>query len=122
MYYTRILPKLIVGSQPQNVDDVSRLHHEEGVDVILNLQQDHDMAYWGIDLHPIKERCDHHGVRHYRRPVCGFSCSHVVKDWPIPSRSFCSAVKWHLGRDLGFQAALSSHRVAAQQPVVCVKA
>lgn len=78
MYYTRILPKLIVGSQPQSVDDVSRLHHEEGVEVILNLQQDHDIAYWGIDLHPIQERCHHHGVRHYRRPVRGVACSPVA--------------------------------------------
>ncbi|KAL4390108.1 hypothetical protein AHAS_Ahas03G0112100 [Arachis hypogaea] len=49
---------------------------------ILNLQQDHDVEYWGIDLKSITRRCHELDVRHMRRPdkpqFCGLSCVEFV--------------------------------------------
>lgn len=69
MYYTRIHLQLIVGSQPQSPEDIDHLVNVEGVSTILNLQQDHDIGYWGIDIEKIRKRCEEVGVKHYRRPV-----------------------------------------------------
>ncbi|CAI5461465.1 unnamed protein product [Closterium sp. Yama58-4] len=72
MYYTRIAQHLLVGSQPQSPDDIERLQREEEVAVVLNLQQDHDIAYWGVDIHRITHHCRQLGLRHYRRPAVDF--------------------------------------------------
>lgn len=69
MNYTLITEDLIVGSQPQKVEDINHLKEVENVAYILNLQQDSDVAYWGVDLQSIIERCKEIGIRHMRRPV-----------------------------------------------------
>lgn len=50
MDYTRLTPNLIVGSQPQKVEDIDKLKEKEGVTVILYLQKDIDIECWEIDL------------------------------------------------------------------------
>lgn len=69
MNYTLITDKLIVGSQPQKPEDIDHLKQEENVAYILNLQQDKDIEYWGIDFQSILKRCKELGIRHMRRPV-----------------------------------------------------
>lgn len=69
MNYTVIADNLIVGSQPQKPEDINFLKEEEGVAYILNLQQDKDVEYWGIDLQSIIERCKEIGIHHMRQPV-----------------------------------------------------
>lgn len=69
MNYTLITEDLIVGSQPQKVEDIDHLKEEENVRYILNLQQDKDVEYWGVDLQSIINRCKEIGIRHMRRPV-----------------------------------------------------
>lgn len=69
MNYTVIADNLIVGSQPQKPEDINFLKEEEGVAYILNLQQDKDVEYWGINLQSIIERCKELGIRHMRQPV-----------------------------------------------------
>lgn len=69
MNYTLITENLIVGSQPQKVEDIDHLKEEENVSCILNLQQDRDVDYWGIDLQSIINRCTELGIHHIRRPV-----------------------------------------------------
>ena len=73
MNYTLITDNLIVGSQPQKPEDIDHLKQEENVAYILNLQQDNDVQYWGIDLQSIIKRCKQLGIRHMRRPVSRFS-------------------------------------------------
>ncbi|QHN80538.1 Phosphoglucan phosphatase LSF2 [Arachis hypogaea] len=68
MNYTLIIDNHIVGSQPQKPEDIDHLKKEEGVTYILNLQQDKDVEYWGIDLKSITRRCHELDVRHMRRP------------------------------------------------------
>lgn len=82
MNYTLITEKLIVGSQPQKAEDVDHLKEEENVAYILNLQQDKDIEYWGIDLQSVVDRCQQIGIRHMRRPVSSSSstsslCKHI---------------------------------------------
>lgn len=74
MNYTLIRDELIVGSQPQKPEDIDHLKKEENVAYILNLQQDKDIEYWGIDLESIVRRCKELGIRHMRRPVRNISC------------------------------------------------
>lgn len=69
MNYTLITDNLIVGSQPQKPEDIDHLNKEENVAYILNLQQDKDVEYWGIDLKSIIRRCHELGIGHMRRPV-----------------------------------------------------
>ncbi|XP_065870739.1 phosphoglucan phosphatase LSF2, chloroplastic isoform X2 [Euphorbia lathyris] len=69
MNYNLITDNLIVGSQPQKPEDIDHLKHEENVTYILNLQQDKDIEFWGIDLQSIVKRCRELGIRHMRRPL-----------------------------------------------------
>jgi hypothetical protein len=69
IYYTRILDNVLVGSQPQTPADIDRLHNEEGVRAILNLQQDKDIEYWGVDINSITKRCEELGIVYMRNPV-----------------------------------------------------
>ncbi|KAM5556828.1 hypothetical protein ABKV19_024293 [Rosa sericea] len=72
MNYTLITDNLIVGSQPQKPEDIDHLREVENVAYILNLQQDNDVEYWGIDLQSIIKRCKEVGIRHMRRPAKDF--------------------------------------------------
>jgi hypothetical protein len=72
MYYTRITPTLIVGSQPQSPSDIEKLYYEEKVGAVRNLQQDSDVQYWGMDLPSMISRCEELGVWHIRRPARDF--------------------------------------------------
>lgn len=72
MSYTLITEDLIVGSQPQNAEDFDHLKEEQNVAYILNLQQDKDVEYWGIDLPSIVKRCKELGIHHMRRPVSNY--------------------------------------------------
>jgi len=79
MNFTRILPQLIVGSCLQTPADLDRLVEEEGVQTILNLQQDPDMEYFDLDVAPIVARAQERGdVRHVRFPITDF-CPHDLR-------------------------------------------
>eukprot|EP00252_Welwitschia_mirabilis_P013674 TRINITY_DN3007_c0_g1_i1.p1 TRINITY_DN3007_c0_g1~~TRINITY_DN3007_c0_g1_i1.p1 ORF type:complete len:271 (+),score=23.17 TRINITY_DN3007_c0_g1_i1:103-813(+) len=82
MNYTRITPNLIVGSQPQTAEDISYLKQEEGVTAILNLQQDKDIEYWGVDLPSIVKRCQDLGIRHMRCPARDFDPNSLRNELP----------------------------------------
>uniref|UniRef100_A0A1D1ZZI8 Tyrosine specific protein phosphatases domain-containing protein n=1 Tax=Auxenochlorella protothecoides TaxID=3075 RepID=A0A1D1ZZI8_AUXPR len=71
MNYTRILDNLIVGSCPQTAEDIERLVSQEEVGTILSLQEDSDMAYFGLDLAPILAACSGR-IDHVRRPLRDF--------------------------------------------------
>lgn len=69
MNYTVITDDLIVGSQPQRPEDINHLKNVENVAYILNLQQDKDVEYWGINLEAIVNRSKEVGIQHMRVPV-----------------------------------------------------
>ena len=74
MFYNRILPDMIVGSCPRDTADVDWLVEKENVKAIFQLQQNGDLAYFGIDLHTITNWCVHRGdVKHVRHPIADFN-------------------------------------------------
>eukprot|EP00899_Mesostigma_viride_P002512 jgi/Mesvir1/12261/Mv00476-RA.1 len=72
IYYTTILDNLIVGSQPQSPADIDMLVNEEGVTAVLNLQQEEDIRYWGVDIAAVGWRCHELQVPLIRRPARDF--------------------------------------------------
>jgi len=97
MNYSKPFPRLFVGSCPQNANDIDRLQ-KEGVDIIVCLQQDSDMAYFNLDLAPIKARAEEVGIQHVRLPMHDFdpislrrslpsACKQLVNEMSIKTDS-----------------------------------
>ncbi|KAJ7965124.1 Phosphoglucan phosphatase [Quillaja saponaria] len=97
MNYTVITENLIVGSQPQKPEDVDHLKQEEDVAYILNLQQDKDVEYWGIDLQSIIRRCQELDIRHMRRPAKDFDPDSLRNGLP----KSVSSLEWAISEGKG---------------------
>ncbi|KAI3957955.1 hypothetical protein MKW98_020597 [Papaver atlanticum] len=98
MNYKLILDNLIVGSQPQKPEDIEHLRDEMNVAYILNLQQDRDVEFWGIDLQLIVDRCKEIGIRHMRRPATDFDGDSLRSGLPKAVSSLEWAVEEGKGR------------------------
>jgi hypothetical protein len=73
MNYNRIMEDIIVGSCLQTPTDLDGLVEQEGVSTILCLQEDSDMAYFSLDVSPIRQRALARGdVRHLRHAIRDF--------------------------------------------------
>lgn len=97
MNYTLITNSLIVGSQPQKPEDIDHLRKEEDVAYILNLQQDKDVEYWGIDLQSIVKKCQDCQIRHMRRPVRDFDPDSLRNGLP----KAVSSLEWAISEGKG---------------------
>ncbi|MFS7978203.1 putative tyrosine specific protein phosphatase [Helianthus anomalus] len=97
MNYNLITDNLIVGSQPQKPEDIDHLKEEQNVAYILNLQQDGDIAYWGIDLEPIVKRCKQLGIRHMRTPGRDFDPDSLTSMLP----KAVSSLEWAISEGKG---------------------
>ncbi|KAL5974736.1 hypothetical protein ACLOJK_031407 [Asimina triloba] len=97
MNYTHITDNLIVGSQPQKPEDIDNLKQEENVAYILNLQQDKDIEYWGIDFESIVKRCKEVGIRHMRRPARDFDPDSLRNGLP----KAVSSLEWAISEGNG---------------------
>lgn len=97
MNYTLITDNLIVGSQPQKPEDIDHLKKEENVAYILNLQQDKDVEFWGIDLQLIIKRCRKLGIRHMRRPARDFDPDSLRSGLP----KAVSSLEWAISEGKG---------------------
>ncbi|KAI4372899.1 hypothetical protein MLD38_011080 [Melastoma candidum] len=97
MNYTLITDSLIVGSQPQKPEDIDHLKNEEGVAYILNLQQDKDVEYWGVDLQLIQRRCEELRIRHMRRPARDFDPDSLRRELPAA----VSSLEWAISEGKG---------------------
>ncbi|KAF3433296.1 hypothetical protein FNV43_RR24398 [Rhamnella rubrinervis] len=97
MNYTLITDNLIVGSQPQKPVDIDHLKQEENVAYILNLQQDNDVEFWGIDLQSIIKRCRELGIRHMRRPARDFDPDSLRSGLP----KAVSSLEWAISEGKG---------------------
>ena len=70
LYYHEVFENLICGSQPRSASDIDSLKDLlGGQGTILNLQQDKDLAYWGVNLGELCGRAEHRGLQYLRRPV-----------------------------------------------------
>lgn len=72
LYYHYISEDIIVGSQPRTSDDIDKIVVNEGISTILNLQEDRDLANWGVNFHTLKSRAEQHGGRIFRVPATDF--------------------------------------------------
>ncbi|KAL6509380.1 Phosphoglucan phosphatase lsf2, chloroplastic [Orobanche gracilis] len=97
MNYTLITENLIVGSQPQKIEDIDHLKEEQNVGYILNLQQDKDVEYWGIDLQSTMSRCKELGIRHMRRPARDFDPDSLRNGLP----KSVSSLEWAISEGNG---------------------
>ncbi|KAK6131840.1 hypothetical protein DH2020_034414 [Rehmannia glutinosa] len=97
MNYTVITENLIVGSQPQKVEDIDHLKEEQNVGYILNLQQDKDVEYWGIGLQSIIKRCKQLGIHHMRRPARDFDPDSLRSGLP----KAVSSLEWAISEGNG---------------------
>ncbi|XP_059627908.1 phosphoglucan phosphatase LSF2, chloroplastic [Cornus florida] len=97
MNYTLITDNLIVGSQPQKAEDIDHLKQEENIAYILNLQQDKDIEYWGIDLQSITRRCRELEIRHMRRPARDFDPDSLRSGLP----KAVSSLEWAISEGKG---------------------
>ncbi|XP_027338792.1 phosphoglucan phosphatase LSF2, chloroplastic [Abrus precatorius] len=97
MNYTLITDYLVVGSQPQKPDDIDHLKKEEGVAYILNLQQDKDIEYWGIDLQSIIRRCGELEISHMMRPAKDFDPDSLRSELP----KAVSSLEWAISEGKG---------------------
>ncbi|XP_022890994.1 phosphoglucan phosphatase LSF2, chloroplastic isoform X1 [Olea europaea var. sylvestris] len=97
MNYTLITENLIVGSQPQKVGDINHLKEDQNVRYILNLQQDRDVEYWGIDLPSIIDRCKELRIHHMRRPARDFDPDSLRSGLP----KAVSSLEWAISEGNG---------------------
>jgi len=91
LYWHSIAPGLICGTQPRSASDVAQLNNE-GVTHILNLQQDKDLQYWGVNINDISRRCEELGVTLIRRPARDFDPHSLRKTIPSAVSSVHHAV------------------------------
>jgi protein-tyrosine phosphatase len=72
LYYHYITEDIVVGSQPRSGSDIEQLSASEGVRAILNLQQDRDLAHWGVDIEDLKYAANKQGITIIRTPAVDF--------------------------------------------------
>ncbi|XAR71875.1 hypothetical protein NMG60_11018319 [Bertholletia excelsa] len=97
MNYTLITDNVIVGSQPQKPEDIDHLKEEQNVAYILNLQQDKDIEYWGIDLQSIVKRCQELQICHMRKPARDFDPDSLRNGLP----KAVSSLEWAISEGKG---------------------
>lgn len=72
LYYHYIETDMLVGSQPQTAEDVKYLAEQEGVSVILSLQQKKDLEYWGVDGDELLRAASNHGLEYMKVEAVDF--------------------------------------------------
>jgi len=72
LYFHEVSPNLFCGTQPRNPEEVLALANLHDIRTIVNLQQDGDMQYWGVDFGANERACHEHGVRLVRTPARDF--------------------------------------------------
>ncbi len=78
----RILPRLLVGSCPENAEDIDRLRRDLGVTAILSLQTDQDHADLEIDGEKLEVRYQDVGIALRRCPVRDFDAEDLCRSLP----------------------------------------
>ena len=71
-----------------------RVADKQGVEAIVNLQEDTDMAYFDLDMEPICERCIQRGdVAHNRYPIRDFDPFDLRMKLPVAVQLVADQVK-----------------------------
>lgn len=98
MNYAHVLPDLIVGSCLQTPADADKLK-DAGVGVIFCLQQNPDLAYFGVDLSAIQARVNElDGITHYRCRIRDFDPYDLRMRLPVAVAQLNKAIEAHQGK------------------------
>eukprot|EP01023_Acetabularia_acetabulum_P066192 TRINITY_DN8899_c0_g1_i3.p1 TRINITY_DN8899_c0_g1~~TRINITY_DN8899_c0_g1_i3.p1 ORF type:complete len:274 (-),score=32.90 TRINITY_DN8899_c0_g1_i3:873-1694(-) len=82
LYFHEVYHNLLCGSQPRSPQEVQQLQTEAGVTAIMNLQQDKDPIYWGINLNDIIQKAQQIGVKFIRTSVRDFDGDSLRRHLP----------------------------------------
>lgn len=93
LYFHELWPRLLCGTQPRNPDEVSALAQEHGVHTLVNLQQDKDMAHWGVDFAANAARAAELGVDIRRPSIMDFSADSLRHQLPVAVRHVVEAME-----------------------------
>ncbi|KAG0615062.1 hypothetical protein M758_5G011700 [Ceratodon purpureus] len=95
--YAHVLPDLIVGSCLQTPADADKLK-DAGVGVVFCLQQDPDLAYFGVDLSAIQARVNElDGITHYRCQIRDFDPFDLRMRLPVAVAQLHKAIEANKG-------------------------
>lgn len=72
MEFNEILPRVLVGSCPRTTSDIDCLIDDHGINAVLNVQTDSDLAYWKIDFPQLEQHYQARGIVVRRVPVMDF--------------------------------------------------
>uniref|UniRef100_A0A7I4E3S4 Tyrosine specific protein phosphatases domain-containing protein n=1 Tax=Physcomitrium patens TaxID=3218 RepID=A0A7I4E3S4_PHYPA len=98
MNYAHVLTDLIVGSCLQTPADADKLK-DAGVGVIFCLQQDPDLAYFGVDLPAIQAHVKElDGIDHYRCQIRDFDPYDLRMRLPVAVAQLHNAIEAHKGK------------------------
>lgn len=86
LYYHEVATNLLCGTQLRNPQEVQQLHREEKITTVLNLQQDKDIEYWGIDFDAVRRQSEQLQVKHIRRPARDFDPDSLRRMLPAAVR------------------------------------
>eukprot|EP00884_Botryococcus_braunii_P006205 jgi/Botrbrau1/15586/Bobra.0288s0005.1 len=93
LYYHQVHPNLFCGTQLRTTAEVDHLRDIEGIGMILNLQENKDFHYWGVDFHAIYHHAQYRGVHIVRRPAVDFDPHSLRKSLPVTVRLLGEALK-----------------------------
>ncbi|KAK3263398.1 hypothetical protein CYMTET_27795 [Cymbomonas tetramitiformis] len=82
LYYHEISEGLLVGTQPRLPHDIDVLQHEAAVTTVLNLQEDRDLEYWGVNIWDLEQRCRELSINLVRSPAKDFDPHSLRKMLP----------------------------------------
>ncbi|XP_024399194.1 phosphoglucan phosphatase DSP4, amyloplastic isoform X2 [Physcomitrium patens] len=98
MNYAHVLPDLIVGSCLQTPADADKLQNAD-VGVVFCLQQDPDLAYFGVDLSAIQRRVNElDGITHYRCEIRDFDPYDLRMRLPVAVAKLHQAIEANKGK------------------------
>ncbi|KAI8473042.1 MAG: protein-tyrosine phosphatase-like protein [Monoraphidium minutum] len=92
LYFHEVFPRLVCGTQPRNPDEVETLSRDYGVVTLVNLQQDQDMAHWGVDFGANKARAEALGVDVRRPSIIDFNADSLRAQLPRAVREVADAM------------------------------
>ncbi|KAK9830917.1 hypothetical protein WJX81_004774 [Elliptochloris bilobata] len=93
LYYHEVAPGLLCGTQLRTPADIERLAGEEGVNVVVSLQQGCDLAAWGVNFADLQWRAGELSVSLQRCPAVDFDPHSLRRTLPVAVSRIADAAK-----------------------------
>ena len=76
--FDRVLPQILIGTYPENAEDIAQLGREQQVSAVLNLQSDEDFTRLGCNWPSLEEAYRRAGIEIRRVPVRDFDTADLT--------------------------------------------